>query len=290
MTAKLVSENSQALSASAFAMDLLGSCFGTCVPKMPALQSILFLTWQGMTMKRPARRGAESCLIWHCLRLFPRVSTSGTAAELLHHLVLRMRIGEMVKRSHLPITQCPVTSTLCRDWYPSSGVECGSGVMLHSYVKFHFWTSSERFCCIHSQQWAGRQNGNAMVEFAFAADPCMTCESSSSPDFCFALPRIQSSVSLAWLAVFLLSWLSGRSAASFPETDWVFQLSSVSTPVPSCQGSHLCCCSEVLKKLSKGDAALELRSWPSCLAWKAALGTVSMRFLLQPSLCAFLKK
>lgn len=43
MTAKLVSENSQALSASAFAMDLLGSCFGTCVPKMPALQSILFL-------------------------------------------------------------------------------------------------------------------------------------------------------------------------------------------------------------------------------------------------------
>lgn len=33
MTAKLVSGNSQAFSASAFAMGLLGSCFGTCVPK-----------------------------------------------------------------------------------------------------------------------------------------------------------------------------------------------------------------------------------------------------------------
>lgn len=194
-----------------------------------------------------------------------------------------------IKRSQL-ITQCPVTSALCRDWYPTSGVECGSGVMLHSYVKCHFWTSNERSCCIRSQQWAGWQNGNAMVEFAFAADPCMTCESSSSPDLCFALPRIQSSVSLAWLAVFLLSWLGGRTEASFLEIDWVFQLSSASTPVPSCQGSHLRCCSEVLKKPSKGGAALELRSWPSFLAWKAAFGTVSMRFLLKSSLCAFLKK
>lgn len=35
MTAKLVSETSQAFSGSAFAMGLLGSCFGTCVPKGP---------------------------------------------------------------------------------------------------------------------------------------------------------------------------------------------------------------------------------------------------------------
>lgn len=33
MTAKLVSEDSQAFSASAFAMGFLGSCFGTCVPR-----------------------------------------------------------------------------------------------------------------------------------------------------------------------------------------------------------------------------------------------------------------
>lgn len=58
----------------------------------------------------------------------------------------------------------------------------------------------------------------------------------------------------------------------------------------SCKGSHLLCCTEVLKKPSKRDATLELRSCASFLAWKAALGTVSMRFLLKLSLCAFLKK
>lgn len=139
-------------------------------------------------------------------------------------------------------------------------------------------------------EWVRQQNGNAMVEFAFAADPCMACENSSSPDLCFALSRIQSSASLAWLAVFLLAWLSGRTAANFPEVYWVFQLSSTSLPNPPCKSSQLLCCNEVLKKPSKGGATPELRSCASFLAWKAALGTVSMRFLLKPSLCAFLKK
>lgn len=227
MTAKLVSENSQAFSASAFAMGLLGSYFGACVPKgiwagfaERFVSNITGNTQTSVwTMKRPGRRGAEACLI----RQSPSLPTcfylwDSCRAPASPHT----QDGDWrndTRRFHLLITQCSVTSTLCRDWYPSSGVECGSGVMLHSNVKCHFWTSNERSCCIHSQQWAGRQNGNAMVEFAFAADPCMTCETSSSPDLCFALPRIQSSVSLAWLAVFLLSWLSGRSAASFPETD-----------------------------------------------------------------------
>lgn len=108
MTAKLVSENGQAFSASAFAAGLLGSCFGTCVPKgirpcfAEHLASKMLLPPAGnaqtsaWTVKRPARSGAETCLLSHCLCLFLTVSTSQAAAELLHHLAPRMGVGEMV--------------------------------------------------------------------------------------------------------------------------------------------------------------------------------------------------
>lgn len=244
-------------------MVFLGSCFGTCVPRgiwaCFAEHFVSNVTGNAQTsvwtMKWPARRGAETCLIWHCLPMCFYLWDSCRAPA-----SPRTQDGDWrndTKRSHLLITQCSVTPTLCRDWYPSSGVECGSGVMLHSYVKCHFWTSNERSCCIHSQQWAGRRNGNAMVEFAFAADPCMTCESSSSPDLCFALPRIQSSVSLAWLGVFLLSWLSGRSAASFPEAEF----SSYHLLQPQSHPAKALTCAVAVKCSRSLQREMQLWSW-----------------------------
>lgn len=108
MTGQPVSENSQAFSASAFAAGLPGSCFGTCVPKgirpcfaehfiakmlLPPVGSAQASV---RTMKRPSRSGAETCLLSRCPYLFPSISTSQAAAELLHHLAARMGVGEMV--------------------------------------------------------------------------------------------------------------------------------------------------------------------------------------------------
>lgn len=90
-----------------------------------------------------------------------------------------------------------------------------------------------------------------MVEFAFAVDPCMTHESSSSPDLCFALSRVQSSASLAWLDVFLQAGHRGRTTASFPELYWVFQLSSTSISISSCKGSHLLCCNKCWRSFQR---------------------------------------
>lgn len=139
MTAKLVSENSQAFSASAFAMGLLGSCFGACVPKgMWASFAEHFVSditgnvqtpvW---TMKRPARRGAEACLIWHCLHLFPYISTSGATAELLHHLAPRMGIGKKILKnltcswhSALWLQLCAGTDSPPLEWNVAVGWCC----------------------------------------------------------------------------------------------------------------------------------------------------------------------
>lgn len=108
MTAKLMSENSQAFGASAFAAGLLGSCFSTCVPKGIRLCFAKHFASQTLlppagnaqtsarTMKRPARSGADTCLLSHCLCLFPSISTSPAAAELLHRLARRIGVGEMV--------------------------------------------------------------------------------------------------------------------------------------------------------------------------------------------------
>lgn len=105
-TAQLVSENSQDFSASAFATGLLGSCFGACSPKgilaFFAEHFVSGITGNVQTSvwteKWPARRVAEACLIFHCVHLFPCVSTSGAAAELLHHLTPAhmMGTGEMI--------------------------------------------------------------------------------------------------------------------------------------------------------------------------------------------------
>lgn len=61
------------------------------------------------------------------------------------------------------------------------------------------------------------------MEFAFAADPCMTSESPSSPGLCFALPRVQSGASSACLPALVLPRFTGGAAAKFPNVACVFQ-------------------------------------------------------------------
>lgn len=92
-----------------------------------------------------------------------------------------------------------------------------------------------------------------------------------------------------WLFSFWLDSVA-ELQQTFPRYSGFSSYHPLQSPFKSCKGSHLLCCNELLKEPSKGDATLELRSCALFLAWKAALGTLSMRFLLKPSLCAFLKK
>lgn len=91
VTAKLVSEKSQAFRASAFA-GLLGSCFGTCIPteiqpcfaEHSASKTLVLPVGSAQThewtMKRPARSGAETCFRWS-LSLPKRFHLSGCCAS-----------------------------------------------------------------------------------------------------------------------------------------------------------------------------------------------------------------
>lgn len=94
VTAKLVSENSQAFSTSAFAAGFLSFAehftFKTLLSPVGNSQTTV------RTMKWPARSSAETCLLSHCHCFFLGISISWGAVELPYGLAPRMEVGELV--------------------------------------------------------------------------------------------------------------------------------------------------------------------------------------------------